>query len=104
MEENKIYQNDNPKEGPLDGIQLRTDCVRTKFTKRPQKTGYPFRQMKTKVNISASVETGTFSIRDIKTDTMFAVRLEDAMMVCAAAVDANRKLSDSQNHKSEKEK
>ena len=23
MEENKIYQNDNPKNGPLDGVQLR---------------------------------------------------------------------------------
>ena len=38
MEENKIYQNDNPKNGPLDGVQLRTDCVRTKFTQKRQKT------------------------------------------------------------------
>ena len=27
MEENKIYQNDNPKNGPLDGVQLRTHTI-----------------------------------------------------------------------------
>ena len=94
MEENKIYQNDDPKAGPLDGIQLRTDCIRTKFTKRPQKTGYPFRQVETKANVSASVETGTFSIRDIQTDTMVAIRIEDAMAVCAAAAEANRRMNE----------
>ena len=92
MEENKIYQNDDPNAGPLDGIQVRTDCVRTKFTKRNQKTGYPFRQTETKANVSASVETGTFSIRDMQTDTMLAIRIEDAMAVCAAAAEANRRL------------
>ena len=94
MEENKIYQNDDPKAGPLDGIQLRTDCIRTKFTKRPKKTGYPFRQVETKANVSASVETGTFSIRDMQTDTMVAIRIEDAMAVCAAAAEANRRLNE----------
>lgn len=92
MEENKIYQNDDPNSGPLDGIQLRTDCVRTKFTKRPQKTGYPFRNAQTKANVAASVEIGTFSIRDMQTDTMVAIRLEDAMAVCAAAADASRRM------------
>lgn len=72
MEENKIYQNDNPKNGPLDGVQLRTDCVRTKFTQKRQKTGYPFKQSQTKANVSASVETGTFSIRDVQTNIMLA--------------------------------
>lgn len=91
MEENKIYQNDNPKNGPLDGVQLRTDCVRTKFTQKRQKTGYPFKQSQTKANVSASVETGTFSIRDVQTNIMLAIRLEDAMAVCAAAADASRK-------------
>ena len=94
MEENKIYQNEDPKAGPLDGIQLRTDCIRTKFTKKPQKTGYPFRQVETKANVSASVETGTFSIRDMQTDTMVAIRIEDAMAVCAAAAEANRRLNE----------
>ena len=61
MEENKIYQNDNPKNGPLDGVQLRTDCVRTKFTQKRQKTGYPFKQSQTKANVSASVETAAAS-------------------------------------------
>ena len=79
MEDNKIYQNDNPKNGPLDGVQLRTDCVRTKFTQKRQKTGYPFKQSQTKANVSASVETGTFSIRDVQTNIMLAIRLEDAM-------------------------
>lgn len=91
MEENKIYQNDNPKNGPLDGVQLRTDCVRTKFTQKRQKTSYPFKQSQTKANVSASVETGTFSIRDVQTNIMLAIRLEDAMAVCAAAADASRK-------------
>ena len=94
MEENKIYQNTDPKAGPLDGVQLRTDCIRTQFTKAVQKTGYPFKQTKSKANISASVETGTFSIRYTQTDVMLAIRLEDAMAVCAAAVDANKKLQD----------
>lgn len=96
MEENKIYQNADPKAGPLDGVQLRTDCIRTKFTKAVQKTGYPFKQMESKANISASVETGTFSIRDMQTDVMVAIRLEDAMAVCAAAADAARRLSECQ--------
>lgn len=91
MEENKIYQNDNPKNGPLDGVQLRTDCVITKFTQKRQKTGYPFKQSQTKANVSASVETGTFSIRDVQTNIMLAIRLEDAMAVCAAAADASGK-------------
>lgn len=94
MDENKIYQNNDPQNGPLDGIQLKTDCIRTKFTKKNQRTGYPFKQMETKANISASVETGTFSIRDLQTDTMLAIRIEDAMAVCAAAADANRRLSE----------
>lgn len=94
MEENKIIQNDDPKNGPLDGIQLRTDCIRTKFTKKPQKTGYPFKQMETKANVSASVSTGTFSIRDMQTDTMLAIRIEDAMAVCAAAAEASRRLDE----------
>lgn len=92
MEENKIYQNDNPKDGPLDGVQLRTDCVRTKFTQKRQKTGYPFKQSQTKANVSASVETSTFSIRDVQTNIMLAIRLEDAMAVCVAAADASRKV------------
>lgn len=91
MEENKIYKNEDPKNGPLDGIQLRTDCIRTKFTQKKQKTGYPFKQMETKANVSASVETGTFSIRDMQTNVMLAIRIEDAMAVCAAAADASRK-------------
>ena len=37
MEENKIYQNDNPKNGPLDGVQLRTDCVRPSSHRRDRK-------------------------------------------------------------------
>lgn len=73
MEENKIYQNDNPKNGPLDGVQLRTDCVRTKFTQKRQKTGYPFKQSQTKANVSASVETGTFSIRDVQTNSRYSL-------------------------------
>ena len=77
MEENKIYQNDNPKNGPLDGVQLRTDCVRTKFTQKRQKTGYPFKQSQTKANVSASVETGTFSIRDVQPQRMRAERRKD---------------------------
>lgn len=92
MEKDEIYQNDNPNNGPLDGVQLRTDCIRTKFTRKTQKTGYPFKQTQTEANISASFETGTFSIRDMQTDTMLAIRLEDAMAICAAAADASRKM------------
>lgn len=97
MEENKIYRNADPKAGPLDGVQLRTDCVRTRFTKKNQQTGYPFKQAGSKANVSASVETGTFSIRDLQTDVMLAIRLEDAMAVCAAAADAEKCLRECQN-------
>lgn len=92
-EKNKIYQNTDPKAGPLDGVQLRIDCVRTRFTRAVQKTGYPFKQAQTEANVSASVETGTFSIRDIQTNVMVSIRIEDVMAVCAAAVDASRRLS-----------
>lgn len=95
-EKNKICQNTDPKAGPLDGVQLKTDCVRTRFTKRIQKTGYPFKQEQTDANVSASVETGTFSIRDMQTNVMVAIRIEDAMAVCAAAVDASRRMSECQ--------
>ncbi len=95
-EKNKIYQNTDPKAGPLDGVQLKSDCVRTIFTKRIQKTGYPFKQAQSEANVSASVETGTFSIRDMQTNVMVAIRLEDALAVCAAAVDASRRLSECQ--------
>lgn len=95
-EKNKICKNTDPKAGPLDGVQLKTDCVRTRFTKRIQKTGYPFKQEQTDANVSASVETGTFSIRDMQTNVMVAIRIEDAMAVCAAAVDASRRMSECQ--------
>lgn len=92
MDENKIYRNADLNNGPLDGVQLRTDCIRTKFTKKTQATGYKFKQYESKANISASVETGTFSIRDMQTDTMIAIRIEDAMAVCAAAAEASKEV------------
>ena len=46
---------------------------------------------KTEANVSASIETGTFSIRDIQANTMLAIRIDDAMAICAAAADASRR-------------
>lgn len=91
MDENKIIKNEDPKMGPLDGVQLRTDCVRTKFTTKVQKNGCKFKMNNTEANVSASIETGTFSIRDIHANTMLAIRIDDAMAICAAAADASRR-------------
>ena len=100
MEEYKISKNTDPKKGPLDGIQLMTDCVRTEFTHVPYKkkrTRFPFTQAMTKASISASVETGTFSIRDMNTDVMFAIRIDEAIAVCVAAIDASKALNENKH-------
>lgn len=91
-----IVKNSDPKQGPLDGVQLKTNCIRTKFTKHLQKNGLKFVQKDTEANVSASMETGVFSIRDTRTDIMLSVRIEDAMAVCAAAIDAAKSLKSEQ--------
>ena len=91
-----IVKNSDPKQGPLDGVQLKTNCIRTKFTKHLQKNGLKFIQKDTEANVSASMETGVFSIRDTRTDIMLSVRIEDAMAVCAAAIDAAKSLKSEQ--------
>lgn len=89
MEENKIYHNEDPAMGPLDGVQMKTDCIRTEFTNDKR---MPFKQAQTKATITASIENGVLSIRDVQTGIMLAVNLIDAMKICGAACDAYKAL------------
>lgn len=83
-----------PGEGPPDGVMGVTECIRTDFFENPNGGGDAFRQMeKTHAHITASVEIGTFGIRDVETGVMLAVRLEDAMEVMKEAIDASQKRS-----------
>lgn len=81
MNENKIYRNVDPDMGPIDGVQMKTDCVRTKFTEEKEA---PFEQTNGKAIITASIESGTFSIRDLQANIMLTVRATDAMEICSA--------------------
>ncbi len=95
MENKEILTNTDPEVGPLDGVQLKTECVRTKFIKE-KKNNIPFVQTETTANVSASVETGTFSIRDLRIDVMYTVSIDEVMAVCAAAADANKAMQENQ--------
>ena len=100
-DEKKIILNTDPKQGPLDGVQLKTECIRTKFTKMIQKNGCKFIQKQTDASVTASYEAGVFSIRDLKTDMMLSVSVDEAMAVCAAAADASRRLQETKEPASE---
>lgn len=75
--------------GPMDGVQRKADCVRTDFIENPAEGEALFAQReKSDAHISASVEIGIFSIRDMQSGVMLTVSLQDAMEVMAIAIDA----------------
>lgn len=84
----KICRPDSPADGPTDGVQMKTDCIRTDFIENPAEGEAVFSQReKSESHISASVEIGIFSIRDMQSGVMLTVALQDAMEVMAAAAD-----------------
>lgn len=90
-ENRKICRPDSPTDGPMDGVQMKADCIRTDFIDNPnEKEGMFTQRDKSEAHISASAEIGIFSIRDLESGVMLTVSLQNAMELLAAAVDAAR--------------
>lgn len=93
MEEKRFIRVENPEDGPMDGVRLETQCIRTDFI--PDQTGNDvfFKQREvSKCSIAASAELGTFSIRDIDSNVMFSVSLIDVMELIAFAMGISSNL------------
>lgn len=87
----KIRRSDRPMDCPVDGVQMMADCIRTDFVENPGENEALFSQReKSAAHISASMEIGVFSIRDMQSRVMLTVAFQDAMEVMAAAVEAAR--------------
>lgn len=85
-----IKRPDSPEDGPMDGAKMITDCIRTDFIENPKEGEALFNQQeKTEAHISASVEIGILSIRDMATGVMLTVSLPDAVKVINATVEAH---------------
>lgn len=94
MEERKRVMShpDSPTDGPMDGVMLKTDCIRTDFFQSPNENGAMFQQRdKSEASITASMELGTFSIRDRQSEVMLSVSIVDAMEVLADAMNRAKK-------------
>ena len=89
----RICRPDSLEGGPIDGVQMKSDCVRTDFIKEPNEGEPVFSQTdKREAHISASVEIGIFSIRDMESGVMLTISLSDAVEVVAAALDAAKEV------------
>lgn len=92
MAEKEVRHTDCPMDGPMDGVIMTTDCIRTDFLENPAEEEAVFQQReKTEAHISASMEIGVFSIRDMESGIMLTVSLYDAMEAMAEAVEAGKK-------------
>ena len=81
----------NPQDGPGDGVMGVVGCIRTDFLENPTEGEAAFQQRaKSEAHITASVEIGTFGIRDMATGVMLTVSLEDAMEVMKLAIEASK--------------
>lgn len=90
-DEKKIVSPDSPADGPMDGVMMTTDCIRTDFIENPAEGEAAYQQReKSQAHISASVEIGIMSVRDMATGVMLTVSLTDAMEVMKAALDASK--------------
>lgn len=79
-------------DGPVDGVMGIAECIRTDFMEPPGNGDSLFQQReKSEAHITASVEIGSFGIRDMATGVMLTVSLEDAMGVIKEAIDASKK-------------
>lgn len=87
----EIRRPSNPQNGPGDGIMGVAECIRTDFLENPAEGEAAFQQRaKSKAHITASVEIGTFGIRDMATGVMLTVCLADAMEVMKLAIEASK--------------
>lgn len=96
MEDNKrvICRPDNPTDGPLDGILMKTDCIRTDLLDNPKEDEAVFQQRdKSEASITASVELGVFSIRDRASGVMLTIALADAIEMCREAIVVSEEVS-----------
>ena len=80
----------NPVDGPVDGVMIDTECIRTDFS--PENEQEFTQNDATKAHISASVELGVFSIRDMSTGTMLTVSLMEAASAAAEAIENSKGL------------
>lgn len=91
--ENRICRPDSPQDGPMDGVQMKADCIRTDFIENPTENEAVFQQReKSESHINASVEIGIFSIRDMQSGVMLTVSLRDAMEVISEALAAAKEV------------
>jgi len=103
-EEKRICRPDSPQDGPMDGVILIADCIRTDFVENPNEDEAMFSQReKSEASISASAEIGTFSIRDKESNVMLTVAFDDAMNVMASAIEAAKEAGTWQNTKEQVE-
>lgn len=73
---------------PKDGVMKDAYCVRTDFS---LEDGRNFKQKnKSKAHISASVELGIMSIRDIETGVMLTININDAMDLLFDAAEKSK--------------
>lgn len=87
-----IKRPDSPQDGPVDGAMMFTDCIRTDFVENPAENEAFYTQRgKTEAHISASVEIGILSIKDMASGVMLTVSLEDAVAVIDSTVEAHKK-------------
>ena len=87
----EIKRPSNPQDGPGDGVMGVVECIRTDFLENPEEGEAAFQQReKSEAHITASVEIGTFGIRDMATGVMLTVCLEDAMEVMKLAIEASK--------------
>lgn len=92
VRETEIRRPDSPSDGPSDGVMGMVECIRTDFLENPGENEAAFQQRpKSQAHITASVEIGTFGIRDMESGVMLTVCLQDAMAVMKAALDAAKK-------------
>lgn len=87
----EIKRPNTPQDGPADGVMGVVECIRTDFMENPAEGEAAFQQReKSQAHITASVEIGTFGIRDMATGVMLTVSLEDAMEIMKEAIDASK--------------
>lgn len=88
----EIKRPNTPQDGPADGVMGVVECIRTDFLENPAEGEAAFQQReKSQAHITASVEIGTFGIRDMATGVMLTVSLKDAMEIMKEAIDASKK-------------
>lgn len=88
---------ENPKslaDGPRDGVMGITKCIRTDFLINEEEKD-TFKQMPlSEAHITASVDIGTFGIKDMATGTMLSVSLVDALEIMTEALNAAKALEE----------